>query len=216
MKVFIDDYVADKKELLTRLECQKCFFKSKEKEIFANPSALRPFVLKVEGGLSGATSDLASSNYCPTPLDGRFYHTNQGITYTTWVHYMGKDRDLAFLKLDQRDWMYIFVNGYWNRAKASEIKSQKVANSIVDWIWGSGVWGIRYSQRVLGVKDDGIVGKITLGAINSYNPDKLEKLLNDRREKHFRDISKNIAGQNVNLRGWLNRLNMLREFNEQF
>lgn len=56
------------KEFIPRYECEKQFYKSLEKE-FADPKVLRPFVLKVEGGLSGATTDLASSNFCPTPLN---------------------------------------------------------------------------------------------------------------------------------------------------
>lgn len=81
----------------------------------------------------------------------------------------------------------------------------------VDWCWASGVYGIKLPQRVLGVKDDGIVGRKTLAAINDY-PDKKElfqKLWN-RRKKHFQDIAKN--GKEKFLKGWLNRLNDFKYF----
>lgn len=201
------------KDFIPRDKCIEEFFKTNKKE-FADPKVLRPFVLSVEGGLSRATTDLASSNVCPTPLDGKYYHTNKGITYGSWVHFMGKARDIAFLKMDQRDWMYIFLNGYWNVCKASEIHSQEVANSLVDYVWGSGVWGIKYTQRLLGIKDDGIVGKITLKAINSQDGKDLANRINDRREQHFKSIANRIPGQSANLRGWINRLNKLRNFNE--
>lgn len=210
MKVSIDDFQT-REELLTRLQCEEEF---RTRDEFASPAILRPFIISVEGGLSRASTDLASSNYCPTPLNGKYYHTNQGITYTTWVHFMGRERDIAFLKLDQRDWMYIFINGYWGVAKGSKIRSQKVANSIVDYVWGSGSWGIKYTQEVLGVKRDGIVGKNTLKAINEMDPDLLEQKINNRREQHFRAIARNIEGQSANLKGWINRLNKLREFNK--
>lgn len=201
------------KEFLPRYKCVEEFYKATKKQ-FADPKILRPFILSVEGGLSGATTDLASSNFCPTPLNGKYYHTNQGITYGSWTHYMGRNRDIAFLKMDDRDWMYIFLNGYWNVCKASEIHSQEVANSLVDYVWGSGVWGIKYTQRLLGVKDDGIIGRITLSAINSQDGRDLANSINDRREQHFKSIANRIEGQQANLRGWLNRLNKLREFNK--
>ena len=33
------------------------------------------------------------------------------------------------------------------------------ANTLVDWLWCSGAWGIKIPQKILGLKVDGIVGE---------------------------------------------------------
>ena len=62
---------------------------------------------------------------------------------------------------------------YWDRWKADEIKSQSVADILVDWVWASGAHGIKIPQRLLGVTVDGIVGPKTIAAVNSRNPREL-------------------------------------------
>ena len=47
---------------------------------------------------------------------------------------------------------------YWDRWQADKIKSQSIANLLVDWVWASGKPGITRVQQILGVKQDGIVG----------------------------------------------------------
>jgi lysozyme family protein len=96
---------------------------------------------------------------------------------------------------------------FWDKWKADSIISQSIAELLVDWAWGSGIYGIKYPQQVLGVKVDGIVGAKTLAAINNY-PDQ-EELFNklwQRRKKHFEDIAKSPSKKKF-LKGWLNRLN---------
>lgn len=150
-------------------------------------------VLKWEGGYAGN-------------IDGKTC-TMKGVTLATYRNYFGRQKTCKELRgISQAEWEYIFKNGFWDRWKADEIDNQSIAELLVDWVWASGIYGIKLPQRVLGVKDDGIVGNKTLSAINNY-PDKKElfnKLWN-RRKKHFEDIAKN--GKEKFLKGWLNRLN---------
>src|SRR5699024_1821166 len=97
-----------------------------------------------------------------------------GVTINTWKHY-GYDKngdgviDEKDIKLlNQDDFKYV-LRKYWDKWKADEIINQSVANILVDWYWASGKWGIVIPQRLLGVVDDGIVGKNTLKALNSKN-----------------------------------------------
>lgn len=186
------------------------------KRTYAQPEKLKPFIIEVEGGLSGAQSDRASKNYCPTPLNGKYYHTNKGVTYATWVVFFGKRKDKQFLEMPDKYWMKIFFYGYWDRWKASDIYAQNIANILVDWVYISGVWGVKFPQRLLGVDDDGIVGTKTLTTLNKQNKDKFSKRLFRRREKQFRDIAKSDTSQNIFLNGWLNRLKRLEKFNGKF
>lgn len=133
----------------------------------ANVNVLLPFILKWEGGFVNDPADAGGA-------------TNKGVTIGTWRQ-VGYDKDgdgdidVQDLKLlsnnDVRD--RVLKPHYWDRWKADNIQSQKIANILVDWVWGSGKHGIVIPQRLLGVKDDGIVGEKTLSAVNFADPDQL-------------------------------------------
>jgi lysozyme family protein len=63
-----------------------------------------------------------------------------------------------------------------------------VANILVDWVWSSGVWGIKKPQSVLGTAVDGLVGSKTLQSVNKADPDLLFKSLYDARVDYINDI----------------------------
>ena len=150
-------------------------------------------ILKWEGGYAGN-------------IDGATC-TMKGVTLATYRRFFGKEKNCKDLKsITQAEWDYIFKKGFWDKWKADDIKNQSIAELLVDWVWTSGVWGIKYPQRVLGVSDDGIVGPKTLAAINDYeDQEELFNKLWNRRKKHFQDIAK--GGKEKFLKGWLNRLN---------
>ena len=108
---------------------------------------------------------------------------------------------------------------YWDRWKADQIKSQAIANTVVDWVWGSGAWGIKIPQRILGLKEDGIVGYITLNAINKAIKEDKEgflKKLYDARYKFLKDITIKNPKLSVFLKGWNNRMDDLVKFNKSY
>lgn len=102
--------------------------------------------------------------------------TNMGVTISTFkAHGYDNDADgdidIEDLRKETPEQaMTICKPFYWDRWKADLIKSQSVAESLVEWVWGSGKWGIIIPQRVLGLVDDGIVGPKTLAAINVQDP----------------------------------------------
>lgn len=167
--------------------------------IMADYTKLIPIIKKWEGG------------YANHPLD-KGGCTNSGVTISTFRYYFGKGKTCDDLKkMTSEQWNFIFKQGFWDKWKADEIKSQAIANLVVDWVWASGVYGIKYVQRVLGVADDGIVGKKTLAAINEYPSQKdLFGKIWARRKKHFDDIVKKNPSQKVFLKGWYNRLNAFK------
>lgn len=161
----------------------------------ADYKKLIPITLKWEGGYAGN-------------IDGMVC-TMKGVTLATYRQYYGKLKTCKDLRnISDTEWETIFKNGFWDRWKADQIKNQSIANLLVDWVWGSGVWGIKYPQAVLGVAVDGKVGAKTLTALNNY-PDqkKLFELLWNRRKKHFEDIARRDKSKAKFLKGWLNRLN---------
>jgi lysozyme family protein len=99
---------------------------------------------------------------------------------------------------------------YWDRWKADQLKSQRVADILVDWTWCSGRWGIVIPQRILCVPDDGIVGPLTLSAANNIDPERFVSLIYDARKDFIRRIVERDESQRKYHRGWLNRLAELR------
>lgn len=190
----------------------------------ANVNILLPFILRWEGGFVNDPTDRGGA-------------TNKGVTISTWRQ-VGYDKDgdgdidVADLKLltneDVRD--RVLVPHYWNRWKADTIHDQKVANILVDWVWASGVHGIKIPQRLLGVKADGIVGPKTIEAVNFADPKSLFLAIYDERVKFINDIVERSvleyerkigrkATENELLKytqkrfqkGWLNRLSELKK-----
>ena len=168
----------------------------------ADVKKLAPFILKWEGGFVNDPDDLGGA-------------TNMGVTMATYkVYCKRKGRpepaidDLKHLSNDE--WIDILKSLYWDKWKADQIKSQSVANILVDWVWASGNYGIKIPQELLGVTADGIVGKNTLAAVNNYpSQHELFDKIRQARLDHIDRICKSRPVNEKYRRGWCNRINNL-------
>ena len=159
-----------------------------------------PKILKYEGGFVNDPKDHGGA-------------TNMGVTLATWRQ-VGYDKDgdgdidADDIKLlSANDAVSVLKLNYWNRWKADQINNQSIAEILVDWVWGSGKWGIVIPQRILKVPDDGIVGNATLFAVNSANQRGLHEAIFQARGRFILDLVKNHPEQKKFLDGWMNRLN---------
>lgn len=163
----------------------------------ARSEILAPFIRSWEGGFSNHPNDRGGA-------------TNKGITIGTFRQVFGRDKTVDDLKaLTDDQWMHIYKTCYWDCWKADLIVSQSIANLLADWCWASGGTGVRLAQQVLGVAADGIVGPVTLQAVNAADASQLFAALWKRRRKHFEDVAQQ-PGQEVFLKGWMNRLNSIK------
>lgn len=160
---------------------------------------LWPFIKSFEGGFVDDPDDPGGA-------------TNMGVTIATWRK-QGYDKngdgviDVKDLKkITEEDAKRIMRLNYWNRWKADQIADQSVANILVDWVWGSGAKGITIPQGLLGVKQDGAVGPITLSALNSVDGRQMFDKLMQARKEYIDYICTVSPAKKKFKKGWLRRL----------
>lgn len=158
---------------------------------------IRPFVAFIkswEGGYANVPGDKGGP-------------TNQGITLATFRSVYGRNKTVEDLKrLTDQQWEHIFRTKFWDRWKADQINDTSVAFFLVGWVWGSGVWGIKNPQKVLGVPVDGVVGPKTIAAINARNGRELFEALKAEKRAYLERICVSTPTNRKFLKGWLRRL----------
>ena len=170
----------------------------------ADINILSPFILSFEGGFVNDPDDRGGA-------------TNMGVTIRTWRS-VGYDKDgdgdidVDDLRMLTREDVVerVMRPHYWNRWKADLIRSQSLANILVDWVCASGANGIKIPQRVLGVPADGIVGPKTLAALNARDPRKLFERIQAERRAFLRNLIAKNPRQKKYEEGWLRRLDCIR------
>jgi lysozyme family protein len=186
----------------------------------AKVEILAPYIKKWEGGFVNDPADRGGA-------------TNMGVTLSTYTQYCkrkGYPRPTVdrLRRLTDAEWLDILKSMYWDRWQGDRIESQGVANILVDWVWGSGAYGITIPQRLLGVRCDGVVGDVTLGALNSRGSAFFERLyaarvqyLHDITNRSVRRYEARLGRKATErellrythkrfLKGWLNRLEDIR------
>ena len=168
----------------------------------AKVELLVPHILKWEGGWVNDPDDLGGA-------------TNKGVTFKTYKAYCKRKgypqpTSERLKNVSDEQFTDILKTMYWDVCKADQIESQSVANSLVDWAWNSGnTTAIKEVQKILGVKADGIVGSITLSAINSQSPLPLFGKIHQARIAYIERICKSRPANEKFRNGWFNRINSL-------
>ena len=188
----------------------------------ANIEHFIPFLIKWEAGISKKSNETNESLFQrarktgwaddPDDLGGQ---TMVGVTMATYEEYCRrkgypKPTTGRLMDLSYNDWKSILKMLYWDRWNADEIRSQSIAEIVCDFVWASGVHGIKVPQDLLGVIPDGIVGPKTLVAVNSRNPRELFDQIKIARFDFIEDICRKRPANNKFKRGWMNRINDIK------
>ena len=159
-----------------------------------------PLLLTVEGGYVNDPDDPGGA-------------TNLGVTLATWRK-AGYDID-GDGDIDADDVRMLSVSDavarvikpkFWDRWHADDIRCQAVANILVDWLYNSGSPGIRIPQKLLGVRQDGIVGPETLKALNGADQEEFFASIKSERIKYYSDLVARKPDLQKFFKGWMNRL----------
>ena len=156
-----------------------------------NFDAAFDLLLKHEGGYSDHAADPGGK-------------TRFGITEAVAreVGYRGDMRELP-LDLAKR----IYKNRYWDTVKAEQLPAA-VRYSVFDAAVNSGPGqSVKWLQRALGVKDDGVIGPQTMAAANAANPDALKMRMLGQRLRFMAGLANWPAFS----RGWAIRIASLME-----
>lgn len=169
----------------------------------ANIEFVMPLILRWEGRFVKDLDDLGKA-------------ANMGVTLNTLSAYR-KSKNLPppsiydLKRLSRKEWSNILKTYYWDRWKADDICNQAVANILVDWVWVSGVYGIKIPQQVLEVKADGMVGERTLAVLNAYQPQaELFGRIKQARFDYVACICKARPRMEIFQKGWNNRIRSFR------
>lgn len=180
-----------------------------------------PFILHFEAGVPVSYLDKTpeqiferakKTGFANDP-DDRGGLTMCGVTFATYAAYCNRKKKAAtpdgLKNLTYVEWLEILKTMFWDRWQADRILNQDLANILVDWVWASGITGIKRPQRILGVTADGIVGNITLSAVNGMDPVELFNKFHADRLKHFDEICAKSPSQKKFLKGWRRRVNAI-------
>lgn len=176
------------------------------------------YIKKWEGGLSKDRRDQAAKD--PVP-DGSGYHTNMGVTWTTFKGLARKvgytPTPKLFYEMPKNVWLGIYKVGYWDLVQGDRINSQAIAELCADWVWGSGGYAISLIQKTLNklganppLPGSYVFGPATLKAMNDAIKKRGEKVVFDAlhtaRKQFLLNLAANPAYSAFGA-GWQNRLN---------
>lgn len=187
----------------------------------ARVESIVPFILKWETGTTGIgltneqlfeKAKLKGFANDPDDLGGA---TMCGVTLATFTEYCrrkGYPRPtIVRLKaITYKEWLEILKTMFWDKWKADQINNESIALILVDWVWGSGKYGITIPQKAIGVTADGIVGPKTIAAVNAKDPKQLFDLIRKERLAYIERICRSRPTNLKYKRGWLNRLNDIK------
>lgn len=161
------------------------------------------YILLVEGGYTYHKNDKGGE-------------TKYGITKETARRYgyQGEMKDLT-----KQTAQKIFEARYYKANKLDQVKNDKMALSILDFVINSGRYGIKKAQEAINkiygravVSVDGSNGPQTLKYLNQVEPAKFLAVYHSLQREFYNAIVKNDQTQKVFLNGWLNRVKIKENY----
>ena len=134
--------------------------------------------------------------------------TNLGVTKRVWEQYTGKAATEADMRgLTKEKVKPLYRKNYWDKVRGDDLP-KGVDYAVFDFAVNSGPGrSARTLQRVLGVKQDGEIGPVTLAKVFDANP---RELVQDICEQRMRFLQSLPTWPTFG-RGWKNRVEEVEE-----
>ena len=159
---------------------------------------------EVEAGLIDTAAQRRAVGYVDDPLD-RGGETKFGVAKNA-------NPDLDITNLTWEGAEAVYYDRYWVPGICDRF-DPRVAVLHFDCCVNHGVGRAKkFLQRAVGVDDDGVIGKLSLAAIQAVDPIELCNKVCDIREQFYRDIVARNPSQSRFLNGWLRRVNEMRAY----
>lgn len=156
------------------------------------------FVFKWEGGLCEDKNDRGGI-------------TNYGVSLAFLKTVKPDATREDIINMTKDDAADLFYKNFWLPCHCDELPD-RIAFVVFDTAVNTGVkQASKFLQRVIGVKDDGVIGKDTLAAVDEMfmdyemSEDFMVAEYMKKRAQFYKDIVKKRPSQEVFLKGWLNR-----------
>lgn len=95
---------------------------------------------------------------------------------------------------------------YWTKIHGDDIASQPLAEAIFDCAVNQGAGrAIRWIQEIVNVGQDGIMGPMTVAAINALDANQVLASFRNRRISEYRALAARVPSQLKYLKGWVAR-----------
>ena len=106
--------------------------------------------------------------------------------------------------------MQFYKNHFWDRMRLDEVTDDNTAMEIFIFGVNAGTRNaIRKAQKVIGADQDGLIGKITIGLLNSFDTKQFDMKFDEVEISFYENIIKNKPSFAIYRNGWLNRANFV-------
>lgn len=160
-----------------------------------------PLILVFEGGYTNHPADKGGP-------------TNYGVTQKVYDEYQ-KEKGVAPNSVQSIPMFVvedIYRTKYWMPAKCDQMP-EKLSVAVFDTTVNSGAGrSIKLLQQAIGATVDGVIGSETISKLKSFDPIELAGKYLDTREGFYRGIVQRDPTQQVFLKGWLRRLQFVRDY----
>ena len=179
------------------------------KELFREKILL--FTLRFEGGYSNLKDDKGGETY--RGISRVHNPTWQGWPIVDKLKPLGQGDIVNHAQLKELITDFYYKNYFANR-NLNLITSELVALNIFDFAMHGG-FSVEKLQKALNtnfaqrLKADGVLGELTISAINSVPPKMLCRLIIDLRKEYLKEILERNPAQEKFEKGWMNRINAL-------
>jgi lysozyme family protein len=132
--------------------------------------------------------------------------TNLGVTKKVWDDWTGGNADEQEMRSLTPDKVApLYKKRYWDAIKGDDLPSG-IDLCVFDCAVNSGVSrAVRILQRILGVKDDGVIGPVTISAVTAIPVDDLIERYSEERQ----DFLESLPTFSVFGKGWTTRVSQV-------